>query len=49
MGLEVIERLCFLASLPFAGTGQRERGRFRVAIPHWYPNLIHKEILINKA
>ena len=26
MGSEAIERLCFLASLPLAGTGQREGG-----------------------
>ena len=27
MGWEAIERLCFLASLPLAGTGQKERGK----------------------
>ena len=28
MGREVIDGLCFLASLPLAGTGQREGGEF---------------------
>ena len=35
MGWEAIERLRFLASLPLAGTGQREGGGFMVAIPHF--------------
>ena len=38
MGLEVLERLRFLASLPLAGTAQTEGGGIRVAnngiIPH---------------
>ena len=34
-GLEVIERLRFLASLPLAGTRQREGDGVRVAIPHF--------------
>ena len=38
MGVEALERLRFLASLPLAGTAQREGGGIRVAnnrvIPH---------------
>ena len=34
-GLEVIERLRFLVTLPHAGTSQMEGGGIRVAIPHF--------------
>ena len=43
MGLEVLERLRFLASVPLAGTAQTEGGGIRVAnnriIPHPFTGL----------
>ena len=40
MGLEVLERLRFLVSLPLAGTAQKGRGGIRVANKHFIPPLI---------
>ena len=39
VGSEAIERLCFLASLPLAGTGQREGGKKTKPFNRFQPRL----------
>ena len=51
MGIEVLERLRFLASLPLAGTAQTEGGGIRVAnnvnIPH--PFIVYAKIVAKQT
>ena len=47
-GLEVMKRLCFLTSLPLAGTAQREGGGTTIASYH-ISLLVVKPPLLNQA
>ena len=45
-GRELLERFCVLASLPLAGTGQRERRVNRVAIPRIKSQLFMAKLVL---